>query len=202
MEFYSLRAIEVSWPLVSAAVFFVLVFIHQTGGALRERLPGFIAGGLVLFFTVRAILLAYIQYQVWEAGETSRLLLPPHQPLGYFFRYSFTHFFAGAALTVISAVFVVSFFRWFFRRRPALFLQGDLGFIGAGCLLVRWPLVIPYVGLSLVSAFLWGAARRYIMKEEGKILLSPFFLLWLPGMLIFGEQFISFFGIEVLVMPL
>lgn len=160
------------------------------------------AGGIVILFLLRSILLTYATYALWSTALPSTYLLPPYQPISYFLHYSFIHFFASFLLTFAVGLTVGIILLFLNYRRPHLFMPGDLALLLIGMLLVQWPLVIFYVGAIFMGGMLLLIFRRYIIKGKETIVLAPHILFWIPLFLLLGNMLMVFFTLQPLAMPL
>lgn len=168
----------------------------------KTKIFRFIAAGTIALFLLRALLLTYATYSLWSNALPSKYLLPPYQPISYFLRYSFIHFFASFLLTCAVACVVGSVLLFLKFRRPHLLTPYDLSLLLTGTLLVRWPLDLLYIGALFIGGVLLILFQRYIIKKEEKITFSAHILFWVPVFLLFGNMLIVFFDLQPLIMPL
>lgn len=184
---------------------FLLISLLYFSGNLPVRLFKWffilLGGTLVL----RAILRIIFQYFIWKAGPPSSLLLPPHQPISYFFQYSFTHHLANLLLTTIfifGSLLVLNLFRRFRETEERkLWGRGEEYIFLSGAFLVRWPLVIPYLFLGMVAAAIYFIFSRQLFGDTREFLnIMPIFAALAP-LLIFLSGTVMIF-LQPLAMPL
>ena len=122
--------------------------------------------------------LTFQQYRVWKASALSQLLLPPHQPIGYFIQYSIAHFwtapliaFAMALIALVAAKLLNKKFqeRFFWPAEPWLF--------ATGILLTGHPGWMYYT-TALFAALLVSGFRFQVSRNTERRL--SFYWLWLP----------------------
>lgn len=176
------------------------VFLHNT--LKKAKIFRFIAGGTIALFLLRALLLTYATHSLWSRTLPSKYLLPPYQPISYFLRYSFIHFFASFFLTSAVGFTVALVLLILNHRRPHVLIPGDLALLLTGTLLVRWPLDLLYIGALFMGGILLLLIQRYIIRGTEKIVFSAHILFWVPVFFLFGNGVIVFFGLQSLVMPL
>ena len=160
------------------------------------------AGMTVTLFLLRALLLTYATYSLWQAALPSKYLLPPYQPISYFLQYSMIHFFASFFLALGVGIIVCAVLFFLNSRRPHLLMPSDLALLLIGVLLVRWPLALVYTGALLMGGILLLVFQRYIIKESEEMVFGLHILFWIPPFLLLSNMLIGFFGLSALVMPL
>lgn len=194
------------WLFLFVPLYLVFSFIYFAGD-LSIRVHRWFFTVLAVLLFARAGLRIFFQYLVWNAGPPGIYFLPPHQPLSYFFQYSFTHHLASLLFTLLAiggVVLVFEFFRWL-KETPErrLWREGEEYIFLSGALLVRWPLVIPYIFLGVAVAFGYFVFARYALRQEFVVLnIIPFFAGLVFPILYFQEYIFDFFLLNSLRMPL
>lgn len=161
---------------------------------------------LVAVMALRAILRVYFQYFIWKGSVLSSFLLPPHQSISYFLRYSFTHHLATFLLTAVSAIAVFLFLRFFrkkFEGRERKFCkEGEEYIFFSGLFLTGWPLLIPYMFLSFILPVFYMLFSKHILREEaGIISVMPFFAILAPILVFLKDTVIFGLFLKSLIMP-
>lgn len=147
---------------------------------------------------VYSSVLTGLQYATWENNEFSKLFLPPYQPINYFIKYSFAHFWLGMILGVAAAFlfyFVLKMARKTNHLEAPLPSDSKVGLLGA--LVVGWPNFIIFIAVALVSAVLFSAYRGIICKKTNIGFFWPVIVSAIIT-LIFGNYLITFFHLAVL----
>ena len=183
--------------LLSVAVYFFLRDESRKTMILR-----WIAGTAMTLFLLRALLLTYATYSLWSHTLPGKYLVPPYQPISYFLQYSFFHFFVSFFLALALGFVVGGILLFLNYLRPHLLIPGDLSLFLIGILLVRWPMALLYIGALFIGSFLLLLFQGYIIRGKEKVVFSMHILFWIPLFLFFGNQFVVFFGMSALVMPL
>lgn len=190
----------IAWaPVVFYGASFVLIaWIYFLKSGLFSRLGISLFIGLVIFFRVAyAAVLSIAQYYVWSREGLTKLLLPPHQPISYFFGYAFVHFWMEQLLAIAGAlVFYIILSlarkykeRWLSREEIAL------GFLIA--LLVGWPNVVIFIPLVFLLSALASAVHLIVLKNRYSTLSSSFILAGLFAF-IWGNIIIELLHLTVL----
>lgn len=87
------------------------------------------------------------------------------------------------------------------KRRSHLLVPGDLALVFTAVFLTAWPLAILYLGALFTGAVLLILSQRYIMKKEEQIIFGAHVLFWILPFFLFGNNLITFFNLQTLVMP-
>ena len=133
---------------------------------------------VVLFILLSQIYLSYVQYRVWEAGDTSKFLLPPHQSIGYFLTYVSWRIFAPYALSLaIGFLFFWLAKKYNERNEGQFFYNEEYYYIALSFFLVGHPFWIFYVILLVLTVFVIIVCRNLVFKNSDKVSLRYF---WLP----------------------
>lgn len=178
------------------------IYVSLRDGLKKTTVLRYAAGITIALFFLRALLLTYATYSLWSSALPSVYLLPPHQPISYFLRYSFIHFFASFLLTSVIACVMGTILFFLHKRRPHLLVPGDLALLSTAVFLVQWPIDLLYIAALLTGGILLILLQRYIIRTEDQIVFGAHALFWVPIFLLFGKGLIVFFGLQTLVMPL
>lgn len=189
--FLGIQIVQPFWPKVKRAGLFSIRFLGL---------------GILVVLAVRFIKTAlefYGTYYLWLAGETSRYLLPPHNPASYFWGYGWQRFLkddvfaiAGAAAILGAVILLNRIFqkRFFYKEEPYL--------AALGVLAVGWPAWFLFLGLVLVPGVLFHLGRIiydfiFRRKKDFGFRLS-FLYFWLPAALavfLWGEKLAEIAGL-------
>ena len=123
------------------------------------------------------------QYQIWAGNELSKLLLPPHQPIFYFLKYSFTHFFENYLISLTAGLL----FLWLAnllnnRCQKRFFEEGEI-YLGALAIFVLGHPLWMFYFLAIMSV---GVIGTLFLKVSSSMLHAsccrrfPFYHFWLP----------------------
>jgi len=194
------------WMFLAVLVFLILFFLYFKKIISAAPWKWYFAA-LLIFLLARAALRVLFQYLIWNSGPPSIYFLPPHQPISYFLKYIFIHHAASLLLT-LGIVFIISFVFFFFAKSREtadrrLWKVGEEYIFLSGALILRWPLVVPYLFLGILAAIVYFAFRRYILEEKVLTLqVSPFFAALVPLLLFLQETVLIAFNLKPLIMPL
>ena len=191
------------WPYILEAIFFLLVV---TGFAIQNKnhVKGFsyFAYGITILFVMRAVVFTLILYKFWSDSVPGKYFLPPYQPISYFAHYSLTHFYFSLLLT-LAATYGISFIFLIMQKYgSSMFLSGDIALYVSCCMLIRWPLLVPYTFTVFATAVLFVAMNSYIIKVRREISLYPFFLIVATPFIFFGNTMLHMFHLQSLLFPL
>lgn len=154
----------------------------------------------VAFKIVHSSILTGLQYITWKNNEFSKLFLPPYQPIDYFVKYSFMHFwldmFLGITVAFLFYLILKILEGYFKKDHPETeFSNGKIGLLGA--LMVGWPNFIVFIIISLFLAVILSAYRGIIYKKTDVSLFWPFVAAIVIS-IIFGSFLTNFFHLAVL----
>jgi MFS family permease len=138
---------------------------------------GFFISAVVIFFI--SGYLTYQQYFLWQAHPLSQLLLPPHQPIGYFAQYAFTNFWLNSLIAfgvALIALFATKLLNKRFREK--FFWPAEPWIFATAILLVGHPGWIYYTIALCASAILISNFQFLISKQKEKKI--SFYWLWIP----------------------
>ena len=163
-----------------------LVFLKKL---TTTRLIYILIGGTLLF----DLLLSGLQYLVWKQGAFSNFFLPPYQPITYFLRYSFFHFFIANILVLFFALAFYLILRLVKKYRSSLIIQENLSLILLASLLVSWPNLVLFIPLFLLLAVIFLILNKKYLNLPLAVILS------LTIVFIFGDYLINFLSLSVLI---
>ena len=190
------------WLYVLKAIFFLLA----GGGTLlqknRAAFFSYFASGIVILFAVRASVFTLFLYWFWSQAVPSKYLLPPYQPLSYFAQYSFTHFYFSFLLALMTTGAISLVFLFLKKHRNNTFQPGDIALYASCCMIIRWPLLLPYTLVVFASAALFLIVTRYIIKDSRTVFLYPYFLYSAIPFIFFDTMLIQICHLQSLVLPL
>src|SRR3989304_128038 len=183
------KIIAVWMPLLIFAVFFAsAVGAYIWRPARLNKILKWGIGIFALTYLIRAGYLVWLQYITWINDGFGNFLLPPNQPIGYFWQYFWTHFlmdlpwiFGGAVILagIILILAIVS------KGRMVDSTDALLAVFGA--LIAGWPNMLAYFLIVLVLALLGSLVYGIIKKQIILIPITPFFFagtlivfLWVP----------------------
>lgn len=169
----------------------------------------------ILFHFVYAALLSLGQYVIWSASPFTKSFLETplsdalpifflqkfsflfETKLGYFFFYSWGHFWLVAVLSVLFAWAFFLFLRALKKHKERFFEEGEteLGFLCA--LIVGWPHVILFIPFIFISVIFASIGRMLFLNEKFTTLGIPFLLAALLTFL-FWNTLDPIFGLWVL----
>ena len=210
---------DTMWLIVQGsliAAFLAGAYLYATkrmgrkGWGIEELVLGVISVRL-LYGLVRVI----GQYYIWSQSDLAKLFLTAklpawffdgwpgkvffflNNPRGYFFYYSFNHFFLNTFITVIMALIWYGFLRLLKRHQERFFEEGEvqLGFLLA--LIVGWPGFVLFIPLLFISVVVLSLIRAAVFRLPYTTLGYPFLLAVLV-IILFGEKLIALFGLDVL----
>lgn len=180
---------------------------------LASRYKQLIAAAIV-FRVVYASLLMVAQYYVWAQNRFTQILLDTpldrtlepilkswflifQTPSGYFFFYSFIHFWVNVLFSVAAAFLFYLFLRSLKKYRERFFDYGEveLGFLAA--LLAGWPHFVPFLIFAFFLVVIVSLFRRITLGELYTTLGLPFLLAALI-VLVWGDPLVQLFRLTVL----
>lgn len=126
---------------------------------------------------------SFLQYQIWSGDALSKFLIPPHQSIVYFLKYSFIHFFEnylislGAGLLFLLGAIALN------NRFQKRFFEEEEPYFGAlAIFLVGQPLWMIYFIIVMAIGVLGSLFLILKAKAVGSETFHrfPFYYLWLP----------------------
>ena len=165
-------------PLLILSLIFLLIAIgaHHYLKAFQSLLRWMVISAIAGLIAALSYYTA-LQYFTWIANSLSRLLLPPHQGIGYFAFYVFTEFWADYLLAAaIGFICYLTIRRQATPERP-FFYPEEPALCFIAILLVGHPLWILYGTLLLIETLIGTLYARFISKTNNRV---SFRYLWLP----------------------
>ena len=174
----------------------LIVFVILILGLLTPRLSGrfgipkkvFIRflfyGAVILIFGIQAYW-GWQQYSMWKyGGPPASYLLPPYQPVSYFYLYAYMQFFNKFVISCFAGFLILlasKFLNHYFKNR--FFEDEEPYFAALSIFLLGQPLWLFYAPAVLGSAVLASVYNQYFRKKRERFSL---YYLWIPaGSLLF-----------------
>lgn len=178
----------------------MLLLVLDFRGMLSTKTLKFVIIVLLAYLLLNAILMVPLQWYAWKASPATRNLLGAYNPAnaGYFSFYVFKKFFVpvilafGSAFVFGGVLFAVEKYskaRWICREEVLL------GAIAA--LLVGWPSAVLLISFSFCLTAV-ASLVMFIMRRKDRLPIAPFIYISLLTLLIWGNQFITIFGLNVI----
>lgn len=117
--------------------------------------------------------LTILQYFVWKDGGVMQYSLPPHQPWNYFAGYSFTHFFYGTLLGIISAIVFYFLLKAVRKYRAEILEEEEIELGAVGALIIGWPGSIIYITLAFLVLVVLSLFNRVFFKDSYTTITWP-----------------------------
>lgn len=163
----------------------------------ESRLIYGLLAGTLLF----NLFLTGAQYYVWTVSALGRFFLPPYQPMSYFLRYVFLHFWLAGILSLAAAAIFYAVLKAVNKYRPGALNHAEINLGFLVCLLVGWPRTLILIPMFFSVMFLTLVSRPLIFKlrrpsaigTTGPLILAAFLTL------IFGYYLINLFGWSALI---
>src|SRR3989344_6954366 len=164
--------------LIPFTVFlFSLIYLLKTYFRRREHL---LRAATIIFVTVfltvilKIIVASGLQYYIWKnEGGVSQYLLPPHQPFSYFLGYSWQHFILSPVIGLLASLLLVLYF-WIlnkiFKKKYLDF--EDMLILVSGAMIVGWPNLIIYLGITFILTVIRMVYLYYIKHEMRRVPLT------------------------------
>jgi len=141
--------------------------------------------GAVILILGWACFQSFQQYQIWSEGAFSKLLLPPHQSIVYFLKYSFTHFFKNYLISLVAGLLFLGLANLLNNRYQKRFFEEEEPYLGAlAIFLMGQPLwMVYFTGVMFIGVlgtlFLRiGSRKLRFLAASGNRL--PFYYFWVP----------------------
>ena len=168
---------------MDAAFVFAIFFASAVGAYIwrQTRLNKILKWGIGAFiftYLARSGYLVWLQHATWKNDEFGKFLLPPNQPIGYFWQYVWTHFLIdlpwifGGALILAGIVLVLGIVS---KGRMVDGTDALLAIFGA--LIAGWPNMLAYFLIVLILALLGSLVYGIIKRQIILIPITPFFSL-------------------------
>jgi len=126
---------------------------------------------------------SFLQYQIWSGDVLSKFLLPPHQSIGYFLKYSFIHFFWGNLISLGAGLLFLLGATKLNNRFQKRFFEEEEPYLGA---LAMFLLGQPFWMIYFIAVTAIGVLGSLFLIFKAKVVGSetfhrfPFYYLWLP----------------------
>ena len=191
------------WPYILEAIFFLLAAASFTlFQKNRAAFFSYFACAVIALCVARAIAFTLLLHWLWSRSVPGKYFLPPYQPISYFVGYSFTHFYFSLLLALTATLGISFIFLFLKKYRNNTFQPGDIALYICCCMIIRWPLLLPYTIAVFASAALFLAINRYIIKGRHVVFLSRYFLFAAIPFIFFGNLMIQVFHLQSLLLPL
>lgn len=162
----------------AAGVVFLLLLVQVFNADFFRKNPRDFFVVSVGIIILGCALLSYFQYRAWNENELSRLLLPPHQGMGYFIKYAFFRFWAPYLFSLVLALlFFFGARRYNNLRGNSLFYEEEYTIGALALLFSGYPGAVFFLLVFAVLFFL--ATLRSFLKRGKKSRVSTRFF-WLP----------------------
>ncbi len=142
-------------------------------GTLTRRALFFAAAAAVAMPMLQSGVSTVLQYALWSSDSLSRLLLPPHQPLGGFLFYAFTQFWFDNLLTLLLGGLLTGFFlaiHVIFGKR--IFYDEEFALMFIAFAVVPWP-TSAVEAAALVALILFGSLAHPNGRTSARRLWIP-----------------------------
>jgi len=148
-----------------------LIVPRHLGGGRLLLFSALVLAGALLYLTGR-------QFLIWQQGEITQFLLPPHQSISYFVYYSFTRFWrpylVSGAVGLVALGLAVYFNKKYDQR---FFYQDEPYYLALGLFLTGHPGWILYLALLLAIYLLVASGYTLVARKMPRI---SFYYFWLP----------------------
>lgn len=176
-------------------IYLLITYFRRREHLLRASVIVFVA----VFLTVilKIIAASGAQYYLWRyGGGVGQYLLPPHQSIEYFLRYSWQHFILSPVIGIFASFALVLYF-WILNKvfkRQYLDLEDTL-ILMSGAMIVGWPNMIVYIGIVFVLTAMRMFYLYFIKKEARRIPMTAALIISAFMTLLIGERLIEFLQI-------
>lgn len=132
---------------------------------------------LIFLLLMISFLQTFMTYFLWKNDPISKNLLPPIQPIIYFLRYSFQHYFFEVVLTIIFSYLIFLLVFWFNKKFQEIFFYDEEPYFASlGVLLTGWPGCLSYLCLVLflgvVSHLFLILINKILVKRNRNLSLT------------------------------
>lgn len=183
---------------LASLIYLLITYFRRREHLLKASVIVFIAVFLTVIFKIIAA--SGVQYYLWRyGGGVSEYLLPPHQSIGYFLRYSWQHFILSPAIGIFASFALVLYF-WILNKvfkRQYLDLEDTL-ILMSGAMIVGWPNLIIYLGIAFILTILRIFYLYFIKKEARRIPMTAALIIAAFITLLVGERLIEVLNIGFL----
>lgn len=131
---------------------------------------------VVIFRIAYAALASIAQYSTWSGSPFTKLLLPPHSSIWYFYGYVGLRLWLNVVLSIGVGYLFYRFLKRLKTHNERFFEEGE---VELGCLLaltVGWPSIILFVIFTFGAVVLVSLFRMIMLKEQFTTLGAPFLL--------------------------
>jgi hypothetical protein len=150
--------------------------------------------GVTIFFD---LFLTVLQYLTWHYSAFSRFLLPPYQPLSYFWGYSFFNFWLADLLSLAITLLFFSVFKIIKKLKRDTGSGEELSLILLLSLVLGWPKMLIFIPLFLVLSFLYILINSVVFKKKNTSVAVPSLVSALI-VFFFGFYLVNLLGLSVL----
>lgn len=133
------------------------------------KLTYILVGATILY----NIFLSILQYFTWNGAAFTRFFLPPYQPINYFLKYIFFHFWFASILTLVCSVAFYLFFKLVSKYRQDIISHKELPLIFLSSLLVAWPNFVILVPTFFILALIFSLINLLVFKKNNSSLTGP-----------------------------
>ena len=144
---------------------------------LRRRYKQIFTLSLLAIFLV-GLHMSFLQYKLWSGGSFTKLLLPPHDSLGYFFFYVLTRIFAPYLISLGAAFLFLFAAVRYNRKYNEQFFEKEEPYLGAlSIFLTGHPGWLIYM-ITVIILYLLSHVFYYIFISKKQRL--PMYYFWVP----------------------
>lgn len=201
---FNINTFNIILILVPFVIFLLsLIYLLTTYFRRREHLlKATVIVFIIVFLTVIAkiIFASGMQYYIWKYSENvSQYLLPPHQPINYFLRYSWQHFIMSPTIGILASLGLVLYFLTLniIFKKQYLDLE-DMLILVSGAMIVGWPNLIVYLGIAFVLTILRIFYLFYVKREMRRVPMTAALIIAAFITLLIGEKLVEILNIGFL----
>ncbi len=120
--------------------------------------------------------LSWYIYHSWQTGDVEKFLLPPHQPITYFLKYSFMLFFSQYVVSFLISLVALGATLFLNKKYEGRFFESEEPFLFAtGLLLAGHPGWIIFLVALLLSTIVFSLTQ---LKKDTR---TSLYFLWMPA---------------------
>lgn len=196
------KIISMYVPLGIFALFFLLtLYSYFWKPGWLSKILWWGIGVIAVMHVAVALYWTWLLYVTWQGNAFSQFLLPPHEPIAYFWQYSWTHYLSvlpwllGGAVAMGAIILAIGALS---RGRMVDTTDAKLAVFGS--LIVGWPNMLSFLMLTLALTLL-GAVGYGIISKQKRIIMTatPFFFPSIVVVFWFGSAITKFLGLGQLV---
>lgn len=170
--------INIAIILIPFIIFLLLlIYLTRTYFLKRDQLAKV---ATIVFITVflttiyKILASSLLQYYWWaNSGGLSEYLLPPHQPITYFLRYSWQHFILSPIIGIVVAFLIAAYFLLLNRIFKKQYVDfEDMLILVSGAMIVGWPNLVIYIGIAFSLTIFRIFYLFYIKREMKRVPLT------------------------------